>query len=380
MIEFLDEVVFGVKEAAWPLIRNDLMLDYQQVGLLLSVPNLIGNLIEPIIGILGDTWRRQLMILGGGVIFSLTLILTASSYRFWLILFSFILFYPASGAYVSLTQATLMDAEPERQEHNMARWTFVGSLGIVLGPLFLTGVSFLGLSWRTLYWSFAVLSLIPLLLASRKPLFSVYNGETTGVKTASILNGLRLGLINAWNALRRREVLRWLILLEFADLTLDVFHGFLALYFVDVVEVIPEKVGLAVAIWTGAGLLGDFLLIPLLEKVRGLAYLRVSAMLVLVIFPAFLIIHGVIWKLILAGLLGFLNAGWYAIPKGQLYSVMPNQSGTVMTIGNVFGFMGSLLPLGIGIVAQKYGLQSAMWLIMLGPIAMIIGIGKRQNV
>lgn len=103
-------------------------------------------------------------------------------------------------------------------------------------------------------------------------------------------------------------------------------------------------------------------------------------MLVLVIFPAFLIIHGVIWKLILAGLLGFLNAGWYAIPKGQLYSVMPNQSGTVMTIGNVFGFMGSLLPLGIGIVAQKYGLQSAMWLIMLGPIAMIIGIGKRQNV
>ncbi len=38
----------------------------------------------------------------------------------------------------------------------------------------------------------------------------------------------------ALSALRRGEVLRWLVLLQFSDLMLDVLLGFLALYFVDV--------------------------------------------------------------------------------------------------------------------------------------------------
>ena len=31
LIEFLDELVFGVGEAAWPLIRDDLGLNYVQI-------------------------------------------------------------------------------------------------------------------------------------------------------------------------------------------------------------------------------------------------------------------------------------------------------------------------------------------------------------
>jgi len=44
---------------------------------------------------------------------------------------------------------------------------------------------------------------------------------------------------------------------------LDILYGFLALYFVDVVRVSPAFAALGVAVWTGLGLLGDFLLIPL---------------------------------------------------------------------------------------------------------------------
>jgi FSR family fosmidomycin resistance protein-like MFS transporter len=143
-----------------------------------------------------------------------------------------------------------------------------------------------------------------------------------------------------------------------------------------VAGVAPEQAGFGVVIWTGAGLVGDFLLIPMLEKVRGLDYLRVSALLVLVTFPAFLLVTGITAKLTLVGLLGFLNAGWYAIPKGQLYSVMPNQSGTVMAIGNVFNLFGGIIPLGIGLAAQEFGLQTAMWLILLGPVVLLIGLRR----
>ena len=45
LIEFIDELVFGVGEAAWPLICDDLGLSYFQIGLALSLPGLLANFI-----------------------------------------------------------------------------------------------------------------------------------------------------------------------------------------------------------------------------------------------------------------------------------------------------------------------------------------------
>src|SRR2546423_12032365 len=78
LTEFVDELVFGVREAAWPLIRDDLRLTYTQVGMILSVPGIVGNLVEPSFGILGDVWRRRALVLaGGGVV-------AAGPLLFWL--------------------------------------------------------------------------------------------------------------------------------------------------------------------------------------------------------------------------------------------------------------------------------------------------------
>jgi FSR family fosmidomycin resistance protein-like MFS transporter len=155
---------------------------------------------------------------------------------------------------------------------------------------------------------------------------------------------------------------------------LDVLLGFLALYFVDVVRLTAEQASLAVAVWTGAGLLGDFLLIPLLERMRGLSYLRVSALIELVLFPIFLLVPNVPTKFVLLGLLGFFNSGWYSILQAKLYSAMPGQSGTVMTVGNIYGLVGGLIPLALGWVAQQFDLRVTMWLLLLGPIALMVGI------
>ena len=144
LIEFLDELVFGVNEAAWPLIRTDLQLNYLQIGLLLSVPGIVSAIIEPFLGILGDVWKRRLLILGGGIFFALACLLTGLSTGFVFLLVALCVFYPSSGAFVSLSQAALMDTDPSRHDHNMARWTFAGSLGVVLGPLLLSAMAFIG--------------------------------------------------------------------------------------------------------------------------------------------------------------------------------------------------------------------------------------------
>ena len=371
LIEFLDELVFGVNQAAWPLIRTDLRLSYLQIGLLLSVPGLVAAILEPLLGILGDVWKRRLLILGGGIVFALACLLTGLSTGFIFLLFVFCFFYPGSGAFVSLSQASLMDAEPNRHEQAMARWTFAGSLGLVLGPLLLSGLAFLSFGWRGVFIALAGLSVLVLVFVWPRLPKTLPNLPALP-QLPEVWSGLRAALA----ALRGGEALRWLVLLPFSNLMLDVLLGFLALYLVDVARLVPTQAALGITLWSGLSLLGDFLLIPLLERVRGLDYLRISVLLELLLFPAFLLVSQPLVKFILVGLLGLFNSGWYAILKGRLYSAMPGQSGTVMTLDSLFSLVGTLLPLGIGLAAQFFGLRMAMWLLLLGPIALLIGLPR----
>ncbi|WP_442891800.1 MFS transporter [Aggregatilinea sp.] len=375
LIEFLDELVFGARETAWPLIRADFSLSYLQIGVLLSAPNLFSNIVEPALGILSDLWRRRVLILGGGVAFGGSLLLAAVSGSFVPLLVAFLLLYPASGAFVSLSQAALMDAEPERREQNMARWTLAGSLGMVGGPLVLGAAVAAGAGWRGLFVGFAVVALILVLAAGRVRFPAQRNGDDEDDAPA----GLREGLWLALRALKQREVARWLVLLQASDLMLDILYSLLALYFVDVVGVSGEQAGLAVAVWTGAGLVSDALIIPVLDHVRGLSILRISALLMAAAYPAFLVIPSVPVKIVLLGLMGVLNAGWYAILQAKLYDALPGRSGTALAVGNFAGLVGGLIPLGLGLAAQAAGLGATMWLLLAGPLALLIGLPRGRG-
>ncbi|HEX2994413.1 MAG TPA: MFS transporter, partial [Anaerolineales bacterium] len=309
LIEFLDELVFGIGETAWPLLRDDLHLSYTQIGLLLSLPGIIAAFIEPFIGILGDVWRRSALIIGGGILFTVSLFMTSVSYSFLFLLASFILFFPSSGAFVSLSQANLMDADTSRHEQNMARWTFAGSLGVLTGPLLLGLFVYLGLGWRGTYALLASLSTLCLLVALRYlPPDRVSVPSLPSLRV--VFDGFRL----AFSALKRADVWRWLILLEFADLMLDVLFSYLAIYFVDVARVTETQAGIAVTVWLAMGLITDFLFIPLIDRQKdSLRYLRLTALFELFAFTVFLLIPGFIPKLVFVIAVNLFNTGWYPI-------------------------------------------------------------------
>ncbi|HEY1402518.1 MAG TPA: MFS transporter [Pyrinomonadaceae bacterium] len=373
-IEFLDELVDGSRQAAWPLIRRDLGLSYTEIGLLLAIPNLVGNIIEPPLALLGDTRHRRTIILTGGVCFALSLLLVAQSSGFASLLAAFVLFYPAGGAFVSLSQAALMDSAPARREQNMARWAFAGSLGIVAGSLALNASVAAGAGWRAWFGVLCAVSVL-LVLAARRLAFDANGRDGTPPQSA----GIKQGALDALRALRRGEVRRWLALLQLSDLMLDGFHGFLALYFVDVVGTGDGAAGGAIAVWTGVGLTGDLLLIPLLERVRGLSYLRWSALAMLILFPAFLLAPNLYAKLALLGLIGITNAGWYSILQAQLYAAMPERSGAALALNNLSGLAGGMIPLALGLVAERFGLASMMWLLLAAPLAFLVAIPRKEK-
>jgi FSR family fosmidomycin resistance protein-like MFS transporter len=317
-----------------------------------------------VLGVASVTWRRRVLVLGGGLGFAAALMLAAVAPSFWVLLAAFALLYPASGAFVSLSQASLMDLQPERRQHNMARWTFAGAVGAVLGPLLLAGFAFAGLDWRLLFAGFAVVALALVAAARRVP----DDGD----------DGERLRLREALRAITRREVFRWLFLLELSDLLGDVFLGFLALYFVDQVGTSVATGGLAVAVWTGAGLAGAAAMIPLLRRFDGLRYLRASAAASAVLFVGFLLVPAVEAKLALVAAIAFVNAGWYSVLQARLYGALAGASGLVLTVGALFP-LNAVLPLGIAGLAERWGLDVALWPLLAAPFALLLMVPSTRR-
>ncbi len=123
-VEFADELVDGTKSAAIPLIKHDLVLTYFEVGLLTAVPLLLGSLIELPFGVMSGTGRRRRrFVLTGGLVFIGSVLAAGLAGSFPVLLAALVIFFPASGAFVSLTQSALMDAYPDRRTQHMARWT-----------------------------------------------------------------------------------------------------------------------------------------------------------------------------------------------------------------------------------------------------------------
>jgi FSR family fosmidomycin resistance protein-like MFS transporter len=343
------------------LIRDDFSLSYVEVGLLLSIPGLVSTLAEPGLALASDTGRRRLVVLGGGLAFIAGQLLFATAPGPSVLLIASCVLYPASGAFVSLAQATWMDIDPASTERNMARWVVAGSVGAVLGPLVLGGAVAIGSGWRGATIAVVTMTIPVWFLASRLR-FPEPHPEMTD---------LRAAVRGAIAALRMGRVLRWLTLLQLTDLLQDVFLGYAAIYLVDDAGASPMLAAVGLGVLSAATLLGDSVVIWILRRVDGIRHLRWSATAALVVYPAFLLVGSVEVKLILLVPLGMLRAGWYAIPKARLYAELPARSGTAVAIGAPADLLGSALPLAIGIVAQRAGLGAAMWILLVAPIALL---------
>ncbi|MEO0687009.1 MAG: MFS transporter, partial [Cyanobacteria bacterium J06649_11] len=213
VIELLDEIVDGLYTASLPLIRTDLNLSYTQIGLLFTIPNTIGCIIEPILGIWGDIGHRRKFILGGGIAFTGALLIISLSHNFSLFLAGLVLFNPASAGFVSLSQATLMDIEPKRHQQNMARWELAGSIGNILGPGILALALGFSKSWRSAFFILAILTIFALvMLWKRRNLI-----PNTASQIDESIPGLKAGIINSFKALKQAKVLRWLTLLQYIE-------------------------------------------------------------------------------------------------------------------------------------------------------------------
>jgi FSR family fosmidomycin resistance protein-like MFS transporter len=370
LVEFFDEFHYAINGAALPVLRSELALSYTQVGLLLGLPSVTSTLIEPAIMLLGDTRLRKGLVVGGGLAITAALILLASASAFPTLLLAFIIAFPASGAFVSLSQATLMDLSHGREAQMMARWAVFGSTGNLVGPLLLAAGLGLSLGWRWAYVLLAVLA-IGLVTAVWRSSFpaQVSDQVAAGEKAQPTPGEL---LRNLWETLKNPGLMRWIVLLQFSDLLLDVFVGYVTVYFTDVVGFSVAHAGLVLSGLMVSSLLADLALIPLLERVPGRRLVRTSAWIAIVVFSAWLLLPWPVVKVVLAIGIRFSTIGWYQVLSGEAYACAQGKTGTVMAIGSLSGLAGGGMAWLVGWVAGRAGLPAAMWLLLAGPVSLAL--------
>ena len=372
LIEFFDELSYGLGNAALPAIRTDLGLSYVQIGLLLGVPGIVNTVIEPVVMLLGDTRYRKQIILSGGVVIILSMVAIATTQSFIVLLIAMIIGYPASGAFVSLSQATLMDLNPGREPQLMARWTVSGSTANLVGPLILAAGFALGFGWRWAFFAMAILCVILVVITWLKK-FPINSSLKSSPEPS--LQAKRL-LTWLWEAIRNPNLMRWLILLQFSDLLLDVLTGYLPLYFTDVTGMSVTQASLMVSVLMLAGLVSNIVLIPVLEKFQGRNVVRISAFVTGLLYIAWLITPWLWAKIALIILIRLVTMGWYEVLQGEAFASTPGRSGTVMATNSIMGLFGGGVSFFIGWVAAQVGLPAAMWLLLAGPICLVIFVPK----
>jgi FSR family fosmidomycin resistance protein-like MFS transporter len=365
-VELLDELAGGALGAALPHLRTDLDLSYGQIGALFAIPAVVGNLIEVPFGVLADRGHRRRLVLGGGIVFTAALVAMTGAQTYVVLLVAFVVYYPASGAFVSLSQAILVDTEPHRGEALMARWSLAGSIGVVAGPLLFAAVVAAGGSWRVALALVAALFVVGVLAVSRVPIAETVVDE----------HEAKPGWRDVVGAARRRSVLAAAGLLEASDLLEDVLGSFLALYLVDVAGLEAGAAALGLALWAGAGLLGDVLAVPVLDRLDGRVVVRSGAVAAGALYAGLLLADPVPAKLGLLALLGLCTTAWYPVLIARYYATMPGRSGVAVTLASVSGIVGGAIPLTLGLVAERYGLAPTMWLLLLGPVALVLGLRR----
>jgi MFS family permease len=368
----LDELISGFLFIGLPLVRDQLGLSYEQLGLLFTVGACSGMILDPILSLLSDRSSKRWWILAGFLGLTVGFALLGSVQNFALLLATFVLIFPADSAAVGLSEAALIDIAPNDSVRTMTRWTLLSSIGDLLSPLAVTAVLAIGLGWSGLCWVAAGLWLASSLLIwpQRFPSPTHFLANSEDTPTVAVLASLR-------QALHDPLLLRWAALSILPTMLDEVFLTFAILYLRDVLHASELVIGLTIGIQMTGTILGLVVVERLVGRVKPQRLLSCYALLTLIAVIGFLIIRSTWIAPFWLFLIGFGASGLYPIAKAEAYTRQPGHSGTVRAIINLGAPFEVALPGIAGLIAGRFGILASLAFLGLAPLLILILIPRR---
>jgi predicted MFS family arabinose efflux permease len=362
---FLDELGSGIPGVGAPGIQSEFGVSYgMAAGWLQMAFGLLALVVEPPIFLLADRYPRRRFVGGGLVVLGLLTLAGGLVPSFWLLFAVLLLWGPASGTAVSLSQATLMDALPDARERAMARWTLLGVLGDLGTPALFVALAWLGLGWRA-----AFLAVGAGMLVYAVPLWLQRFPDDAG---AAAVPEERVPMREALlSALRNRRLLFWLVAAQLCTLLDEIVVAFGALYLRDHLGAGVEERSWVLGAFMLGGAAGLLVTERLLRSIRPVPLLAGTAGLGAVVYLGWMAAPSIGVSALAMFAVGAMAATHYPLTKAQAFRALPESSGTVLAVSTLISPLGIAAPLLIGFVADGVGLTAALAVLALQPVGLL---------
>jgi predicted MFS family arabinose efflux permease len=346
-VRFFDETVAYLPYATVESLRVDVDLTYAQAGFLLFLYPGIGLLTTPF-GVLVDRTDRRVLVLLGGLGYGTGLCMFAAARGFWMLFAAVCVMGILGDLLVQAAEVSLVEIAGDNVEPALARANLLAAVGDLAGPLLLAAALWSGLGWRAAFWvaGFAMLA-YGVTLATR-PLPPPKPAD----EEQSVLGAL-LAV-----ARDRRVIVAGLLVAVIVAFD-DTFIGFAMAFLITAQDMSPVVATVA----TGAGMAGGVAAAAWASRTTGrrvglrtCALALTAGVLLLVLFPT-----AATAALSMALVGAAVNLAWIIL-QARYMTLRPGQVGTTSAVAEAVSQLGVTTPLVTGLLADKVGLPTAMWL------------------
>ncbi len=318
-------------------------------------------------------FRRASVIRFGLLGFALSLALSALTQAAWVFAIAWAAIYLMSGFACSTAEAALMDADPAQRERRMTEWTLAASLGDLATPLALAAVAALGFGYQSAWLAVAgCMALFGWFAGLRELPRARDRDHDAGDAEASTVRELLR------EAGKHPRLVAWLLGATLCSLMDETLVAFAALWirqrFVAPSATTLALTSLALGAFAGLVLLRRLLMSwprrPFLIGACAGAIASVALVL------AASTLSGACAGLFL---LGAFAATHYPLAQAAAYGALPGRSNSVAALTQLFAPVDLLLPLALGMVADRFGVASAIAALTLQPLALLVIANVRSR-
>jgi FSR family fosmidomycin resistance protein-like MFS transporter len=365
-VDFHDELAAGIPFVGAPDIRAEFGVSYAlAAGWVLAAIQAASIMLEPPLFLLADRWPRKALVAGGLALLGATCGLASLAPTYGLFLVAIAAFGPLSGCGVGLSQATLMDANPDNRERLMMRWVVLGSLGDLATPVLFSALALLGLAWRGAFSVAGALFLAHAWLLWRQTFPERPAPKESDPVKPSLLASLR-------EALGSRALVTWCIAATLCGLLDETLVAFGALHLTDGLGASVHARDAALGALLGGNVVGAVATERLLAHVAPVRLLLGLSAASAIALVAWIAAPSLGLGIPALAAVGVCSAGHYAIAKAQAYRAWPDRSGAVNAVRTLFLPFDVLAPIGLGLVADRFGLRAALALLLAQPLGLLL--------
>lgn len=370
---FTDELASGVVPAGSPELAASFGLTASQAaGWTLVALQILGVILEPpLLAVARGRRARSLRTLGLWLMAAAAVgAAVAPSYA--LLLAALMLYGPASGLGTNLAQSALVVAHPDRVESVLARWGLFGSMGDLVAPGVLAASVALGLGWRGALLGVGALTALQAVAAMHGPATVAESGGE-GEEPASLRAALRA-------AMACPALLGWSIGAVLCGAFMDeIVVSFGALWLAGRLHADAGHRAVILSAWVVGGIVGSALLERSARRLRPSTLLLVSGLGCTVAYLAWLACSNWMASAVAFGTAGVFAACHYPLLRARAFAAMPDRPNVVLAVGSACSALDLVLPVAVGLVADRAGLLVAMVLLLAQPVGALVAAAAARR-